>query len=218
MSLTIQILRKQIGTISLTNRQLNNILNNINTGKENWASFDKNGWYQISSNGRIRSINRVINDGRNRKERFLMPQLNRYGYITIYIRSLNKNFLQHRLIGQAFKPNPKNKAQINHINGIKDDNRLINIEWSTEKENRDHSFDTGLRAKTPKGKKNKLFGKNNNHFSKKIAQIGIETGEIIKIWPSAHEAKRVLGVNNKSISQCALGKRPTSNGYKWKYV
>lgn len=134
------------------------------------------GVYQISSLGNIRSVERVTKkdnfckNGRHRVERLLSPQKNRHGYMGIYVSSLKKNLLIHRLIAQAFIPNPENK-------------------------------------------------KYNNHFSKTVIQLDIETDKEIKEWPSAHEVKRVLGFCNKAISLCALGKgrRKTANGFKWKY-
>lgn len=69
------------------------------------------------------------------------------GYMIVTLCSgtgIRKNKRLHRLLCEAFKPNPEDKKHVNHINGIKLDNSLTNLEWSTEKENAQHAVDTGL--------------------------------------------------------------------------
>lgn len=85
------------------------------------------------------------------------------------------SFRVHRLVAQAFIKNPKNKPTVNHINGIKADNKLDNLEWATNSENSQHSFDIGLQKgrkgekhhKSKITKENVLFIRNNSeNFSR----------------------------------------------------
>lgn len=171
-------------------------------------------WKDISSGYQISNIGEVSN-GKD----YLTAHKTKSGYMSIYLKKINKNCTIHRLVASAFIPNPESKPQVNHKNGIKSDNRVENLEWVTPIENVSHSIKTGLSKKTPTGELNKLHGKYNNHLSKAILQIDIVTGEVLSEWPSLHEITRVKGWDNRPISLCALGKgrRKTAYGFKWKY-
>ena len=90
----------------------------------------------IRSNGRID----------NRKGKKLKPALDKYGYyrICLTFNGRRKNFSVHRLVATAFLSNPNNKPTVNHINGIKTDNRVCNLEWATNKEQKEHSINHHL--------------------------------------------------------------------------
>jgi hypothetical protein len=102
------------------------------------------GIYEVSSFGNIKSLLKIRKGASYIKKCGNTPQ----GYLNIIL-SINKRpktFLVHRLVAIAFLPNPKNKRCVNHKNGIKSDNRLINLEWVTHSENNIHAFNIGLRV------------------------------------------------------------------------
>ena len=85
---------------------------------------------------------------RNRHGRVISQQIGNSGYIRIELWSSGsgKKYLLHRLLAQAFIPNPKAKPQINHIDGNKTNNALSNLEWCSQSENQLHAYRTGLQV------------------------------------------------------------------------
>ena len=166
------------------------------------------GLYQVSSDGRVKSLERTYIDkiGRERyvKERILKPVIDRYGYllVSLYAGGKQKNHTVHRLVCEAFHENPDYKPQVNHINEIKTDNRASNLEWATARENSNF------------GTRNERLGKAR---SKPVAQYA-QDGELIKVWPSTMEVERQAGFSNGNISQAANGKYKHAYGFIWKYI
>ena len=108
-------------------------------------------YYSISNLGRVKSLKRVVTHKRCKlsvNEKIITNCISTFGYpfVRMTINNKTKNFKIHRLIAQAFIPNPENKPQVNHINGIKTDNRVENLEWCTHSENMRHALDTKLRV------------------------------------------------------------------------
>jgi hypothetical protein len=107
--------------------------------------------YSISNHGNIKSHRKIIENHvfykkciSKGKELKHYDNGNGYRYISSSINGKRKNYYIHRLVSQAFIPNPENKAEVNHINGIKTDNRVENLEWVTRFQNSQHAVKTGL--------------------------------------------------------------------------
>lgn len=122
------------------------------------------------------------------------------GYLKVglSVDGIHKYYLVHRLVAQAFIPNPNNLPQVNHIDGNKLNNHVDNLEWVSSYENQQHAVKNGLRP------------------LKKINQYDL-TNHFIKTWSSLMEASRSLKINKATISFCCQGKRKTAGGFIWKY-
>ena len=114
---------------------------------ETWIAF-ANG-YEVSNIGNVRSIDRVIKTARypmNLKGRILRPAIDKKGYKRVAIMVDGKliTLKVHRIVAKAFIDNVNDKPQVNHIDGIKTNNHVSNLEWMNNSENVQHAFDNGL--------------------------------------------------------------------------
>lgn len=130
--------------------------------------------YIIFDDGRIYSKNRHKN---------IKSFIRSRGYMCVSLskNGIKKNKLLHRLLAEAFISNPNNKLEVNHINGIKTDNSLNNLEWCSRSENQIHAWKIGLKIITKKMiESGKKVGKLNKNKLKTIKQIKIARQNIIK--------------------------------------
>jgi hypothetical protein len=174
--------------------------------KEVWKDIKGyEGLYQVSNYGRIKSLSRLIKNSNNRitKEKIRKQVYDKDNYLTI---SLSKNgkistFKVHRLVAQAFIPNTKNKPTVNHKNGIKNDNKVENLEWATDKEQMEHCIK--ILGYDPHIKKT---------YPKKVKR---SDG---KIYDSIKEASIENNVSSSNITMSCQGKCKKIGGYTWNYI
>ena len=179
------------------------------------------GYYQVSNLGRVKSLERTIRHWRSenvvRKERILRQNIgkrHKYALVILSKENIKTPAKVHRLVAEAFISNPENKPTVNHINSIRHDNRVENLEWATVQENIIHGIEYGnINPPTPwKGK----FGADNPK-SKPILQMD-DCGNIIEEHIGIAEASRKTGAPAASISNCCRGvKLKHAGGYVWKY-
>ena len=161
------------------------------------------GLYRISNQG---TVCRLYKNG---KVNFMTPRiLNGYWRVKLCNGNTQKEYFLHRLIAQAFIPNPDNKPEINHINGIKTDNRIENLEWVTRSENAIHATKTGLLK----------YSEYRYNRARDINSKPVMCVETRKIYVSCTEAGKDIKTDAAHIGECISGKRSTAGGYHWKLV
>lgn len=171
------------------------------------------GRYQVSNQGRVKSLDSVDSIGRAKTGKVISVKRNNRGYVQVHLHRDGKCAmkLMHRIVAEAFIDNPNGYDQVNHINENKADNQVENLEWCTNMYNRHHG--SGI-ERMARNRDYKLVVANVN---KAIAQID-KMGNTVNIWKNISEAKRHTGVNDTSISFCCRGKQRTAGGYFWRYA
>lgn len=191
------------------------------------------GLYQVSDWGRVRSIDRVIKylvKGKYPAERIFKGQIIapfklNSGYLAVTLNKSSKghNKTIHRLVAEAFIPNPENKPQIDHIipvsNGGTDE--VWNLRWATPPENSNNPITKERQIESSKKRDfsylhtSEVENKISKSLSKPIIQL--KDGVVIKEWDSIKEAASFLEKGGGNITLCCQGKFKSMYGYQWMY-
>ena len=156
------------------------------------------GYYQVSNEGRVRSVDRYVNSRNGKrlsKGKLLRPKQNVDGYLCLTLSKKNQISLVrvNRLVAEAFIDNPDELPVVNHIDRNKINNNADNLKWCTVEYNARYSS------------------------AKAIAQYD-KQGNLIREWEAISDAHRELGINLSNIAQCCRGFRATAGGYVWRHA
>ena len=157
---------------------------------EEWKDIQGyEGKYQVSTLGRVKSLARIIYKGHYQafySEKIMIAYLEKNGYLSTRLydgNNKNKKILIHRIVAQAFLSNPEKKAQVNHKNGDKTNNRIENLEWATCKENINHAIQIGIiNNKGENNAKAKLTDKDASEVKRLYLKENMKQRDIAKIF------------------------------------
>jgi hypothetical protein len=149
--------------------------------------------YKVSSFGRIMTIKKSISTCSPRKD----------GYVEVSMKNTDgKSSMRrlHQVVATSFIPNPDDKLEVNHIDGVRHNCNITNLEWSTRIENC-----------------NKKVNPSESDSSRKVVQLNLE-GKEIKIWDSVKDILAAKIISKEKLRNCCAEKLKNANGYAWKYL
>ena len=172
------------------------------------------GFYQVSNKGNIYSVERLNSRGNRCGGRMLKPRCDKSGYLKVVLckNGIMKSKTIHRLVAEAFIPNPNGLPQVNHIDEVKDNNNVDNLEWCTNKHNANH------------GTRNERMAQS---LSKKVKAVNIETGEVLTFNSGVEAIREGYSGGNVSAACRGVYRHDRGNligadghiykGYRWSY-
>lgn len=183
---------------------------------ENWKDIKGyEGFYQISDLGRIKSLERDVFNSRgivirHIKEKILVQSLDRNGYpgVHLFKNGKSKTTLVHRLVAIAFLPNPENKPQVNHIDEVKTNNAVDNLEWC------DSQYNINYGTRTERMVQNRRYSKLGDNPNAKP----VFCEELNKKFDSIRSAEEELGILRTSIGKACRGEIKRAGGFHWRYA
>ena len=165
------------------------------SNKMEWRTTCESDKYEVNSKGEIRHKIR---------QQILSPRKNSggYGYVCFIVNGKRKNFAIHRIVANAFIPNPNGYLEVNHKDHDRLNNCVDNLEWVDSSQNKQHAY---LKVENHASR-----GKPVNQYDK--------NGNFIKTFSTISEAAKEVGCVVGAISNCCLRRTKTSMGFQWRFV
>lgn len=183
--------------------------------KKKWINGFE-GLYWITNTGRVISADRYDRFNRKVGGEMKLGERGQAGYLglTLFKDGVGYQRLVHRLVAEAFIPNPGDKPCVDHIDGNNKNNNANNLRWVTYKENMNNPV-TYARMLEDTSKFASQVGAD-NPFSRKVRMYSLE-GEYLRTFDCLSDAARFSGVTDGSISRVCRGERFSAGGYIWAY-
>jgi hypothetical protein len=168
------------------------------------------GFYQVSNLGNVKSCERFVKHPRGgnkllkSKDMRLNNDTHGYKVVSLCKEGRENTIKVHRLVANAFIENVDNKLQVNHINGVKFDNNVFNLEWATPSENLKHAHSTGLK-------------KTSVNNERAVLAFDKLTNELVSNFVSISKASRELNISKCDVSAVLNNRQKTAKGYYFKY-
>lgn len=191
----------------------------MNESRPHWKEVPGyEGLYVVSDQGTVMSLN-YKRTGK-RKELKPVKKSNGYQTVSLFRDGVGKKFTVHRIVWNAFNGDIPDGKEIDHINTIRDDNRLVNLRCVTSKENSNNpiTYERNLETNKRMAQDPKWREAVRKARARPILQLDKETGALIREWECAMDVERELGVNRCHISNCCSGKLKSTGGYRWQFA
>ena len=171
------------------------------------------GFYQVSNLGRIKSLNRTTSNGSKIKSVILKGCKSTSGYdlVCLHLEGKSKTVYIHRMVVEHFKDKKEGLYEVDHIDGVKNNNSASNLEWVTRKENMCRSWENGLMEN-----QRKVAVETGKKRAKAVIKMDM-FGNVIEKYNSQTEAARENNLKTPHISMCCNGIRKATGGFTWKF-
>lgn len=172
---------------------------------DSWMDIkDYEGYYKVNKNGIVKSLDRKVPDKRlgvrNIKGITLIRHTTKFGYVFVQLwkDKKQKNIFVHRILAETYIDNPFNKSDVNHKNGVRNDNRICNLEWMTRSENAKHGYQSNGRKSSVS---RQVYCVSNNENYKSITNASL-----------------LLNISISNIAAVCKGRRTKAGGMVFKYI